>query len=30
MTELLEKQPLSLGGEDDMRQYLSDIRQFPG
>ena len=29
MTELLEKQPLSLGGEDDMRQYLSDIRQFP-
>ena len=29
MTELLEKQPLAVGGEDDMRQYLSDIRQFP-
>ena len=29
MTELLEKQPLAVGGEDDMRQYLCDIRQFP-
>ena len=29
MTELLEKQSASLAGEDDMRQYLSDIRQFP-
>lgn len=28
MTELLEKTPVS-AGEDDMRQYLSEIRQFP-
>ena len=29
MTELLEKQPVPASGEDDMRQYLRDIRQFP-
>lgn len=28
MTELLDKTPVS-AGEDDMRQYLSEIRQFP-
>lgn len=28
MTELLEKTPVS-AGEDDVRQYLSEIRQFP-
>lgn len=28
MTELLEKTPVS-SGEDDVRQYLSEIRQFP-
>ena len=28
MTELLEKTPVS-AGEDDMRQYLSEIRQYP-
>lgn len=28
MTELLEKAPVS-AGEDDVRQYLSEIRQFP-
>ena len=29
MTELLERQPSVSAGEDDMRQYLSEIRQFP-
>ena len=29
MTELLEKQSAVSAGEDDMRQYLSEIRQFP-
>ena len=28
MTELLEKTPVS-AGEDDMRQYLSELRQYP-
>ena len=29
MTELLEKQPTISAGEDDMRQFLSEIREFP-
>ena len=29
MTELLEKQPAVSSGEDDMRQFLSEIREFP-
>ena len=29
MTELLEKQIPLRTGEDDMRQYLSEIRRFP-
>ena len=29
MTELLEKQPTVSAGEDDMRQFLSEIREFP-
>nr|MBQ8244043.1 RNA polymerase sigma factor RpoD/SigA [Oscillospiraceae bacterium] len=29
MTELLEKQPTVSSGEDDMRQFLSEIREFP-
>lgn len=29
MTELLEKQPPVSSGEDDVRQFLSEIREFP-
>jgi len=29
MTELLEKQPAVSAGEDDVRQFLSEIREFP-
>ena len=29
MTELLEKQPSVSAGEDDVRQFLSEIREFP-
>lgn len=29
MTELLEKRPSIGAGEDDMRQFLSEIREFP-
>jgi len=29
MTELLEKQPAVQSGEEDVRQFLSEIRQFP-
>ena len=29
MTELLEKQPSVSSGEDDVRQFLSEIREFP-
>ena len=29
MTELLEKQPSFRTGEDDVRQFLSEIREFP-
>lgn len=29
MTELLEKQPAVPSGEEDVRQFLSEIRQFP-
>ena len=29
MTELLEKQPTVSAGEDDVRQFLSEIREFP-
>ena len=29
MTELLEKQPTISTGEEDVRQFLSEIRQFP-
>ena len=29
MTELLEKQPIVSSGEEDMRQYLHQIREYP-
>ena len=29
MTELLDKQPTLSAGEDDVRQFLSEIREFP-
>ena len=29
MTELLDKESLVSAGEDDVRQYLHEIRQFP-
>ena len=29
MTELLERQPAVSSGDEDMRQFLSEIRQFP-
>ena len=27
--ELLEKQPVQTAGEDDVRQYLREIREYP-